>query len=353
MSEPSVQIERFGETPDGEPVEAVTLDGGDGLVVTVLSYGATLQRIVLADGTDVLLGFDDLAEYRRQRFYFGATVGRYANRIGGGKVEINGVAHELSRNNGANTLHGGEVGLDRALWRIEQAGPADEGGAELVMSHVSPDGDQGFPGELAVIVRFHVSGSRLAMRYLATTTATTPVSLTSHGYFNLAGEGAGDILDHELAVCASQFLPIDPWSIPAGAPAPVENTPFDFMSPRRIGDGIDAEHQQIDFGAGYDHCFVLDELEADKGLAAELRDPASGRVMRVYTTEPGLQVYTGNALDGALSGKSGRPYRRNAGICLETQAFPDSPNRPDFPNTLLAPGEVYESQTVLEFDHDA
>jgi aldose 1-epimerase len=340
-------IETFGTLPSGERVDAVILDSGEGLVVTVLTFGATLQGIQLADGTHVLLGLPRLEDYLRQTAYLGATIGRYANRIAGGRFQLDGVIHDLPANDGPNTLHGGEAGFDRALWQIEQAGAADDGGAELVLSHVSPDGDQGFPGDLVAIVRFHVEGARLSMRYLATTTATTPIALTSHGYFNLAGEGTGDVLDHVLTVRAEAFLPVDGQRIPDGEPVVVAGTPFDFRTPRRLGDRIDLDHQQLEIGQGYDHCFVLDRDFEGLMLAAELADPASGRQMRIYTTEPGLQVYSGNHLDHTPEG-AGYPPR--SGLCLETQAFPDSPNRPDFPSPWLSPVAVWESETVLEFD---
>ncbi len=343
----SVSVELFGQTDDGEKIDAVILDSSEGLTVTILTLGATLQGVQLADGAHVLLGLPHLQDYLNQQVYLGATVGRYANRIAGGRFELDGVTYDLPINNGTNTLHGGDVGFDRALWRIEQAGPADDGGVELVMSHVSPDGDQGFPGDLATLVRFHVTGQRLSMRYLATTTERTPVSLTSHGYFNLAGEGSGDILDHELTLRAEHFLPVDGHAIPDGPPACVAGTPFDFRTPRRIGDRIDEDHQQLDFGSGYDHCYVLDRDVDGLLLAAELVDPSSGRRMRVFTTEPGLQFYSGNYLGIAPDG-AGYPFR--SGLCLETQAFPDSPNRPDFPSCILSPGEVWESETVLEFE---
>ncbi len=350
MGKACVVIDEFGRLPSGMAVEAVTLDSGEGLVVTVLTLGATLQGIQLACGTHVLLGLPRLDDYLDQQVYLGVTVGRYANGIAGGRFELDGVVHSLPVNDGANTLHGGETGFDRALWRIEQAGLADDGGAELVLSHVSEDGDQGFPGDLATIVRFHVTGQRLSMRYLATTTASTPISLTSHGYFNLAGEGTGDILDHELSIRAGHFLPVDAGAIPDGAPVPVTGTPFDFRTPRRIGDRIDQDHQQLDFGSGYDHCYVLDRDVDGLLLAAELADPHSGRRMRVLTTEPGLQFYSGNHLGPSPAG-GGYPSR--SGLCLETQAFPDSPNRADFPSVVLSPGEVWESETVLEFEAGA
>lgn len=327
---------RFGETPDGRAVEAITLTSNTGLSVTVLTLGATLQSIRVADGTEVLLGLATVEAYLAQSVYLGATVGRYANRIRNGRYVGGGVEVALATKDGGHALHGGATGFDRAVWRVARAMPDAEGAPEVVLSHLSPDGDQGFPGELAVEARFALRGNRLDLGYRATATKLTPVSLTSHGYFNLAGAGEGDVREHVLTLDADAYLAVDDSLIPVGPPVSVAGGVFDFRAPRSLA-------------RDYDHCFALNGPRTLDRPAAEVVEPVSGRRMRIFTTEPGIQLFTGHVLDGSLIGEDGRTFGPRGGLCLETQAFPDSPNRPDFPSCWLTPGETYRSETRLLF----
>jgi aldose 1-epimerase len=336
-----VELAPFGTLPGVGPVTAATLTSDLGLSVTVLTLGATLQRIRLADGTDVLLGLDTAEAYLARTARLGATVGRYANRLAGAAFELDGCRHQLSANEGRNTLHGGADGFERRIWRVMRTGPMTGGGVELILALQSPDGDQGFPGALDVTAAFTLRGHQLVLDYRCTTTAPTPVSLTSHGYFNLAGADATSLEDHWLTVAAEHYLPVDEASLPTGEIASVEATPFDFRAPRPVPQGIDADHPQLRIGRGYDHCFLLSG-GGDCGPAAVLEHRPSGRRLAISTTEPGLQFYTGNHLDG-------HPHPARSGLCLETQALPDSPNRPQFPSAILRPGEVWRSTTVLDF----
>lgn len=342
MSVDRVTVLPFAPMPDGRGVEAITLESAAGLAVTVLTLGATMHRVRLADGTDVLLGLEGTAAYLDSAGYLGATVGRYANRLAGAAFELDGTRHVLAANEGANMLHGGPEGFHRRIWRCLETGVSDTGGAEARLALHSPDGDQGFPGALDVILRISVHDHRITLDHEARTTAPTPVSLSSHGYFNLAGAEAGSLADHWLTVCAEQLLPTGPDSLPTGALMPVAGTPFDFRTPQPVLDRIDEDHPQLKIGRGYDHCFRLGEATGGPALAAVLEHRPSGRCLRVATTEPGLQLYTGNVLDG-------RPHGPRSGLCLETQALPDSPNQPSFPSTILRPGEVWRSTTVLDF----
>ena len=310
----------FGATPEGEKVERHVLDNGR-LRVAVLTYGAVLQRVEVADGTNVVLGLDTLEDYLHRSRYFGAVVGRYGNRIAGARFTLDGREHRLAANDGAHALHGGVRGFDKRVWDAEPAGPA-----ELRLSRVSPDGEEGYPGELRAEVRYVLDGDALRLEYRAATDAPTVVNLTNHTYFNLAG--AGDVRGHVVAMEADRYLPVDEGKIPTGELAPVAGTPFDFTAPARV----DAR-----LGGRYDHCFVL------RGRVT-VADPASGRSMEVTTTEPGVQFYTGHMLDGAAT-----PYGPFAGLCLETQRFPDAPNRPDFPSAVLRPGEERVSVTTYRF----
>jgi aldose 1-epimerase len=325
--------------------------GKGGLAVTVLDYGAVIQSIRVPDRegnvADVVLGYDDVDGYERDRFYLGAVVGRYAGRIGGAAFTLDGTRFELSANDPPNHLHGGRRGFGRVAWRARPFEDGDRVG--VVMEHTSPDGDEGYPGRLDVRVTYAVSANDvLSVDYHATADRPTPVNLTQHAYFNLAGEGSGDVLGHELELCASAYTPLGSNLLPTGEIAPVEGTPLDFRAPRRIGERIGADHSQLRIAGGYDHNFVVDGEPGALRPAARLADPASGRVLEVRTTEPGMQLYTGNFLDG-VPGKRGRRYGPRAGVCLETQHFPDSPNQPRFPSTLLRPGEAYRSRTELRF----
>ncbi|MFT0861488.1 aldose epimerase family protein [Ancylobacter sp. G4_0304] len=349
----TLQIDRFGTLPDGAPVECIRLRGADGFEVAILTLGATVQALHVPDrdGTpgDVVLGHDTPEDYLRERRFFGATVGRYANRIAGGRFALDGRSCRIPANDGPNALHGGPDGFDRRLWTIEEA----TGGAapSVTLGLVSPDGDQGFPGELRVRVTYRVSGTELGITFEATTTAPTIVNLTHHGYFNLAGvEQAGDVLGHVLTLHADAYLPVDAGAIPTGGPAAVAGTPFDFRSATPIGERIREAHEELQLGRGYDHNFCLRDPAADAPrLAARVEHPGSGRVMELFTDQPGLQFYSGNFLDGTAAGKFGRLHRQSDAFCLEPQAWPDSPNRPDFPSARLDPGETYRHVSIYRF----
>ncbi len=342
----------FGSIPGKGQVERYTLTSEQGMEVAIMTYGAAIVALRVPDRTgqvdDVVLGFDTLEGYLGDNPYFGSVVGRYGNRIAGGTFKLDGETYVLARNNGANHLHGGVVGFDKVIWDASPV--ADDRGPSVQFSYVSQDGEEGYPGTLAVTVTYTLAaGNELIVDYEATTTHATPVNLTQHAYFNLGGEGSGDILDHELSLNASHYTPVDSTLIPNGEVAAVVGTPFDFKTrPARIGARISDEHPQLTIGGGYDHNFVLDSGEDSLALAARAYHPASGRTLEVYTTEPGVQLYTGNFLD-ALPGKGSHVYGRHAGFCLETQHFPDSPNQPDFPSTILRPGERYQSRTVFAF----
>lgn len=332
-------------------MDLFTLTNARGMEVRAITFGGIITAIRVPDRdgriADVALGFDQLGPYLRNPPYFGAIIGRYANRIARGRFELDGHAYTLAVNNRPNHLHGGLKGFDKVVWKAEPF--TRPGVAGLVFTHTSRDGDEGYPGTLVVKVTYTLTdANELAFDYEAATDKATPVNLTQHTYLNLAGEGSGDILGHVLTINASRMTPIDTSSIPTGI-ASVAQTPFDFRTPTAIGARIGATDQQLQFGNGYDHNFVLDSGGGTLSLAARAEDPASGRVVEVSTTEPGLQLYTGNFLDGTLTGKSGRPYARRSGFALETQHYPDSPNRPEFPSTILVPGATYRSKTVFAF----
>lgn len=348
---PGVSRAPFGRTADGKAVEIFTLTNRNGLEIKAITYGGIITSIRVPDRAgalgDVALGFDTLDGYLKGHPYFGAIVGRYGNRIAGGKFAIDGRTFTLATNNGPNHLHGGKVGFDKAVWSAEAA-PASAGGAGIVLSHTSRDGDEGYPGTLRARVSYTLTDrNELVVEYHATTDKPTPINLTQHSYFNLAG--GGDILDHELTINATRYIPVDATLIPTGELAPVEGTPFDFRKPAKVGARIDAAHEQVQRGGGYDHTFVLDGQAGQLRPAGRLVDGRSGRTLDVATTEPGMQFYSGNFLDGTLTGKGGQVYRRRAGLCLETQHFPDSPNKPKFPSTILRPGADYRSKTVFTF----
>jgi aldose 1-epimerase len=335
----------FGELPDGAEVSLYTLVNAHGMMAKITDFGAIITELHVPDRdgvlADVVLGFDTLAPYLAANPYFGAVIGRYANRIAGGRFELDGEAFQLDVNNGANHLHGGAHGFHTVLW---QATPDQEG---LTLTYRSAAGEQGYPGNLDVTLRYELTDdNELLMRCSAVTDRATPVNLTQHSYFNLAG--GGDILGHELTIRADGFTPIDAALIPTGALAAVAGTPFDFRSPRPIGERIAQPDKQLRHGAGYDHNFVLDKLPGRMALAARVREPVSGRILELYTEEPGLQFYSGNFLDGSLTGK-GRSFDYRGGFCLEPQHFPDSPNQPAFPGTILRPGERYMTESRFKF----
>ena len=342
----------FGQLPDGQDVEIYTLTNTNGLRFRIMNYGAIVVSIEVPDRngllTDVALGFDTLEGYLEEHPYFGAVVGRYANRIARGRFNLNGVEYTLVKNNGENHLHGGTKGFDKILWAAKPM--AGEEAAKLEFSYLSPNGEEGYPGNLSVQVIYTLTQeNELKVDYFATTDKDTVVNLTQHAYFNLAGVDQGDILGHEMMINANRFTPIDASLIPTGELRPVQGTPFDFTTSTAIGARIEQEDEQLHLGGGYDHNFVLNQEPGKLGLAARVVEPLSGRVLEVYTTEPGIQFYTGNFLDGTVVGKRGEAYPQRHGFCLETQHFPDSPNQPSFPSTVLKPGEEYRHTTVFKF----
>jgi len=352
-SKASVHKEAFGSTADGAAVELYTLTNASGMEVRAMTYGGIIVSLRVPDRTgalgDVVLGYDSLDGYLKSSPYFGAIIGRYGNRIARGRFKLDGKEYKLAINNNPNALHGGRKGFDKVVWKAESF--QDQRGVGVVFTYTSADGEEGYPGKLDAKVTYTLADDNsLRFEYQAVTDKPTPVNLTQHTYFNLAGDGSGDILAQELMMKASRFTPVDKTLIPTGELKSVEGTPFDFRTPTAIGARIEAKDEQITFGLGYDHNWVLDrEPGGGMQLAARVHDPASGRVMEVTTTEPGLQFYSGNFLDGTLTGKGGHVYQHRAGLCLETQHYPDSPNKPDFPSTVLKPGEEYRSHTVYAF----
>ena len=337
----------WGTTEAGEPLQLFTLSDG-AITIALTNLGAAIVNLIVPgrDGTpaDVVLGYSSAAGYEADRkSYFGAIVGRFANRIANGSFTLGEETYTVPQNNGSNALHGGPEGFDRKVWRAQVAGSAVE------FTLVSPDGDMGFPGALTLTVRYSLQGGALTLDYTATTTATTTLNVTNHSYFNLAGESSGTILDQVIRIDADRYTPVTAELIPTGELAPVAGTPFDLRRLVAIGAHVADPDEQLKLARGYDHNFVLNGEPGVLHLAAEVYDPVSGRALRVETTEPGVQFYTGNFLDGEFTGKGGKPYLQHAGFCLETQHFPDSPNQPHFPGTLLHPGETFRSTTVFTF----
>jgi len=344
----------FGTTADGKTADLYTLKNNNGMQVSITNFGATVVSIVVPDKAgkmaDVALGYDDLAGYELNKNYLGVLVGRYGNRIAHGKFSIDGTEYTLAKNNGDNSLHGGIKGFNKAMWEAKDVSKGGEAAVE--MKYVSKDGEEGYPGNLSVTVVYTLTNkNELKIDYSATTDKKTVVNLTNHTYFNLAGQGNGDILKQELMINADTFTPVDSGLIPTGELKKVQGTPFDFRKPTAIGARIDGNDEQIKLGGGYDHNFVLSRKAATGlSLAARVSDAVSGRTMEVWTTEPGVQFYTGNFLDGSFKGKGGIAYQKRTAFCLETQHFPDSPNHPSFPTTLLKPGEKYHTTTVYKFE---
>lgn len=348
----SVTRAPFGVTPGGDSVDLFTLTNPHGMEVRVMTYGGIIVSIKVPDRTgafdDVVLGYDSLAGYLRSSPYFGAIVGRYGNRIAHGTFTIDGESYHLDTNNGPNALHGGVKGFDKVVWRAESI--KHDSTVGVLLTHTSPDGDQGYPGTVQARVSYALTpDNKLIVSYHATTDKATPINLTQHSYFNLAGAGKGDILGHVMMINADRYTPVDSTLIPTGELAPVAGTPFDFRTPTAIGARIGQADQQLKNGGGYDHNFVLNRNGDTLSLAARVLEPTTGRVLTVTTTQPGVQFYTGNFLDGTITGKGGHVYQRRYGFCLETQHFPDSPNHPTFPTTILRPGQEYQSQTVFRF----
>jgi aldose 1-epimerase len=356
---PTITKASFGSLSDGTPVDIYTLTNSRGMEVTILTYGGILQSIKVPDRhgrfANVTLGFDNIADYETKSPYFGCITGRYANRIALGKFELNGQTYQLPINNPPNSLHGGDIGFDKHVWAATPVQNRHSVGLELRFT--SRDGDQGYPGTLANKVTYTLTNkNEIRMDYRARLVGPsdlkTVVNLTNHAYWNLAGEGSGDINDHELLLKASHYTPVDSTLIPTGAIDPVAGTPMDFTRSTRIGKRIRDDFPQLVIGRGYDHNWVLDRHGSGLELAARLKDPRSGRVLEVLTDQPGIQFYSGNFLDGTLYGTSHRAYRQGDGLALETQHYPDSPNHPNFPSTVLAPGQRYQTTSVYRFSTD-
>jgi aldose 1-epimerase len=346
-----VKKQAYGKMPSGAAVELYTLTNAKGMQAGIITYGGTVVSLTAPDRNgkyaDVVLGMDDLAGYMKATAFFGAIIGRYGNRIGHAQFTLEGKAHKLPANDHANTLHGGPAGFDKQVWKAVPGSSAD--GETLELTYVSKDGEEGFPGTLTTKVVYTLTANNeLKIDYTATTDKPTVVNLTNHSYFNLAGQGEGDILAHEVTIDAARFTPVDSGLIPTGELRPVAGTPFDFTKPTAVGARIDAADEQIKFGMGYDHNWVLNKGAGGLTKAAEVHEKKSGRVMEVWTTEPALQFYTGNFLDGTLHGK-GKTYARRGALCMETQHYPDSPNQPSFPSTELKPGATYHTTTVYRF----
>ena len=352
---PRVSLTPFGQTADGTGIDLITLRNQRGVEIRVMTYGGIILSIRTLDRTgasdDIALGYDTAAGYFRNSTYFGVLVGRYANRIAKAQFTLDGKTYTLPANNGVNSLHGGTMGWDQKVWKADPFQNA--AGVGVALSLTSPDGDQGYPGEVNATVTYTLSDdSRLIVDYDATSNAPTVINMTQHTYFNLAGSKATDILGHELTINADRYTPVDDTLIPTGQLAPVDGTPFDFRLPTKIGARIDQDNEQLRRGKGYDHNWVLNRSGAGLSPAAVAKDPVTGRTVEIFTTEPGIQFYSGNFLDGTNTGKGGKVYIHRGGFCLETQHYPDSPNQPSFPSTVLRPGGRYTSQTVFKFGTD-
>ncbi|TAK15580.1 MAG: galactose mutarotase [Acidobacteria bacterium] len=348
---PRLSLVPFGQTADGKGIDLITLRE-KGTEVRLMTYGGIILSIKTPDRTgtldDIALGYDTAELYFKNSTYFGVLVGRYANRIAKAKFTLDGKTYTLPANNGVNSLHGGTTGWDQKVWHAEPFQNAN--GAGVVLTLTSPDGDQGYPGEVKAKVTYTLTNAGdLVVDYDATTSAPTVINMTQHTYFNLGGSKANDILGHELMINADKYTPVDDTLIPTGELAPVAGTPFDFRTSTKIGARIDQANEQLKRGKGYDHNWVLNRTGDGLSLAAVATDPVTGRTLEISTTEPGIQFYSGNFLDGTNVGKAGKVYQHRGGFCLETQHYPDSPNQPSFPSTVLRPGGRYSSQTVFKF----
>ncbi len=336
----------WGHTEAGEPVHRFTIATA-GIEADIMTFGAAITALRIPDPAgrvaNIVLGLPDVAAYEAHSPHFGAIAGRYANRIAHGRFTLDGQDYQITRSNGAHALHGGTKGFGKRVWTVDEAGPQ-----RLVLSYISPDGEEGFPGTLHATVTYTAEPGALRIGYTATTDRPTVLNLTNHSYFNLSGEGSGSILGHILEIPADHFLPVDPSMIPTGERRPVTGTAFDFRSPIPIGAHIRDGDPQLVHGQGYDHCWILGDPTPEPRPAAHLTDPASGRSLTVLTTEPGVQVYTGNQLTASLTGPSGRAYRQGDGVCLETQHFPDTPNQPTFPETIFHPNTTFRSTTIFD-----
>jgi aldose 1-epimerase len=349
-AKPKLTRAEWGKTLDGAPVQIYTLTNKNGLEARITNYGGIVVSLKAPDrnGTmvDVILGFDSLHDYLTSPSpYFGALVGRYGNRIGHARFTLDGVEYKLAANNGVNSLHGGLHGFNKAVWTPREL---PDGGLEL--TYLSKDGEEGYPGNLKVIVTYRLTdANELKIDYAATTDKDTVLNLTNHAYFNLKGAGNGDILGHVVTLNADRFTPVDAGLIPTGELRGVSGTPFDFRKATAVGARIEQNDEQLKLGKGYDHNWVLNRNAPAPSLAARVEEPTSGRVLEALTDQPGVQFYTGNSLDGSIKGTDGKPYGRFSGLCLETQHFPDSPNKPGFPSTVLKPGQQFRSTTIYRF----
>lgn len=342
----------FGTLPDGRNVTQYTLKNGHGIVVNVIDYGATVTSILAPDRngrfSDIVLGYDSLGGYIADRSYFGCIVGRYGNRIGFGKFSLGGKEYQLSVNDGENHLHGGKSGFNKKLWKASASETSI--GPSLQLIYVSPDGEEGYPGTLTITVTYTLTETdELQIEYRCTTDLTTIVNPTHHSYFNLTGDPTEKILGHILTLTADKFTPVDVTLIPTGVIADVAGTPMDFRDPTPIGDRINTPFTQLTYGRGYDHNWMLNEFTGNVRKVAEVFEPTSGRLLEVFTDQPGIQFYCGNFLDGTVIGKHGIAYQHRTGLCLEAQHFPDSPNKPQFPSVTLKPGQVYTQTTIYRF----
>jgi len=352
----SISKRAYATTRDGQGVDEYTLTNANGVEAKIITFGGIITSLRVPDRkgnyADVVLGFDNLADYETKSPYFGALIGRYGNRIGKASFTLDGTAYTLALNDGPNSLHGGVKGFDKKVWAAKEASSSD--GIALELSCLSPDGEEGYPGNLSVTVTYTLTNDNaIRIDYSATTDKTTVVNLTNHSYFNLAGNGAGTIYDHIVQIYADRYTPVSATLIPTGELAPVAGTPFDFRSPKVVNSGIRSSHQQMVYGRGYDHNFVLNrKTNSDLEIAARVYDPSSGRSVEVWTTEPAIQFYTSNFVDGTLVGSSGGIYRQGDAFCLETQHYPDSPNQSAFPTTTLKPGDTYKTTTVYKFSAD-
>ncbi len=347
-----VQEKEFGKMPGNIPVSLFTLTNTNNMKVEITNYGGIITSILVPDRKgilgDVVLGFDNLEGYLDKSPYFGCIIGRFGNRIAKGKVILDGKTYSMAVNDGPNHLHGGLKGFDKVVWTPETSEAGDEVGLKL--SYLSKDGEEGYPGNLSVIVTYLLTNENdLIIDYLAETDKKTIVNLTNHSYFNLKDAGASSILDHELLIEADRFTPVDNTLIPTGEYRPVENTPFDFRKPAKIGTQFDSDNEQIKIAGGYDHNFIINGQPGELRVAAKAFESDTGRVLKVLTTEPGVQFYSGNFLDGTITGKNGIVYKHRHAFCLETQHYPDSPNKPNFPSTVLDPGEEYHTTTIFKF----
>ena len=347
----SIEVKPFGKTPDGQQVQLYTLANAKGMKAQIMNYGAIVVSLTAPDKAgkmdDIVLGYDTLDSYIKNNPYFGAIVGRYGNRIGKGKFTLDGKQYSVTINDGENHLHGGNMGFGKVVWKDEKVERSDGVGVKL--TYLSKDGEEGYPGNLTATATYVLTNNNeLRIEYTATTDKPTPINLTHHGYFNLTG-GQRDILGHELKINADKYTPVDSGLIPTGELANLEGTPLDFRKSTAIGARIDADNPQLKFGKGYDHNWVLNKKDAEMTIAAEVYEPTTGRLMTVLTTEPGVQFYSGNVLDGTITGKAGKVYKQRFALCLETQHYPDSPNKPNFPSTILRPGQVYRTTTMYRF----